>query len=139
MLRKATNFCCFKKSSKNTREKKTKRGTVVRSTTPFRPWHEVHFFVVSVWGGVGWGGVGMLPFFELAHMVDAMSSVGFGVGWRCYRSLNLHTWSMLRLLRGLGCVGDVTVLSFLELAHMVDATSTAGCGVCWGCYRSFVP
>ena len=51
----------------------------------------------------------MLPFFELAHMVDAMSSVGFGVGWGCYRSLNLRTWSLLRLLRGLGRVGDVTV------------------------------
>ena len=67
------------------------------STTPFQPWHEVHFFVVSVWGGVG-----MLPFLELAHMVDATSatsSLGFGVGWGRYRSLNLHTWSMLRLLR----------------------------------------
>ena len=53
------------------------------STTPFQLWHEVHFFVVSVWRG--------------------------GVGWGCYRSLNLHTWSMLRLLRGLGWGGDVTV------------------------------
>ena len=48
-------------------------------------------------GGVGWGGVGMLPFLELAHMVDATSSVGFGVGWGCYRSLNLHTWSLLHV------------------------------------------
>ena len=51
----------------------------------------------------------MLPFLELAHIVDATSPVGFGVGWGCYRSLNLHTWSMLRLLWGLGWGGDVTV------------------------------
>ena len=38
--------------------------------------------------GVGWGGVGMMTFFELAHMVDAMqqdASLGRGfrggVGW----------------------------------------------------------
>ena len=78
----------------------------------------------------------MLPFLELAHMVDATSSVGFGVGWGCYRSLNLHTWSMLRLLWGLGWGGDVTVPSFLEFAHMVVATSSKGFGVGWGCYRS---
>ena len=30
---------------------------------------------------------------EMAHQqwVDATSGVGFGVGWGCYRSLNLHT------------------------------------------------
>ena len=124
-----------------------------------------------------WGGLGMLPFLrslnlhtwsmlrllrglgcvgdvtvpsflEFAHMVVAMSSVGFGVSCGCYRSfvpwtfkhgrccvfcgvwggvgmlpflrsLNLHTWSMLCLLWGLGWVGDVTVPSFLELAHML--------------------
>ena len=25
----------------------------------------------NCWGGVGWGGVGMMTFFELEHMVDA--------------------------------------------------------------------
>ena len=72
------------------------------STTPFPVWHEAHFFVVSVWrGGVGWGGdvtvpwtcthgrcyvfcgvwggVGMLPFLELAHMVVATCLVSFFV------------------------------------------------------------
>ena len=78
----------------------------------------------------------MLPFLELVHMVDTTSSVGFGVGWGWYRSLDLHTWSMLPLLWGLGWGGDVTVLPFLELAHMVNATSSVGFGVGWGCYRS---
>ena len=94
-----------------------------------------------------WGAVGMLPFLELAHMVDTTSSVGFGVGWGCCRSLNLHTWSMLLLLWGLVGGGDVAVpwtcthgrcyvlcvvwggvgmLPLLELAHMVDATSSVG-------------
>ena len=36
----------------------------------------------NCWGGVGWGGVGMMIFFELEHMVDATQLLGWGgVGW----------------------------------------------------------
>ena len=34
--------------------------------------------------GLGWGGVGMITFFELAHMVGATQVMGWGgvgVGW----------------------------------------------------------
>ena len=38
--------------------------------------------MVDARGGVGWGGVGMMTFFELAHMVDATQLLGWGgVGW----------------------------------------------------------
>ena len=31
-----------------------------------------------------WGGVGMLTFLEVAHMVDATALIGWGgVGWEC--------------------------------------------------------
>ena len=37
------------------------------------------------WDGVGWGGVGMITFFELAHMVGVVGAtqvMGWGgVGW----------------------------------------------------------
>ena len=47
--------------------------------------------------GVGWGGVGLMTFFGLAHMVDATQLLGWGgVGWGWWHSLNLHTWWMLR-------------------------------------------
>ena len=65
--------------------------------------------------GLGWGGVGMVTFLALAHMVGATQVMGWGgvgVGWggdgnvpctcthgRCYAtscSLHLHTWSVLR-------------------------------------------
>ena len=49
----------------------------------------------------------MLPFLELAKMVDATQHVGWGRGW-CYRSLNLLIWLMLRNMLG-GVGGDVTV------------------------------
>ena len=65
--------------------------------------------------GMGWGGVGMITFFELAHMVGATQVMG------C--SLNLHTWSVLRNSM------------FLALAHMVGATQVmgwGGVGVGWG-------
>ena len=57
---------------------------------------------------MGWGGMGMFTFLALAHMVDALAMFTFlafahimgldwgGVGWGCYRSLYLHTCSMLR-------------------------------------------
>ena len=51
-------------------------------------------------GGVGWGGVGMMTFFELEHMVDATQTV---------LVLSLHTWWMLRNCAvGWGGVGMMT-------------------------------
>ena len=32
------------------------------------------------WDGVGWGGVGMITFLELAHMVGATQVMGLGWG-----------------------------------------------------------
>ena len=55
--------------------------------------------------GLGWGGVGMITFFELAHMVGATQVMGWG---------------------GVGMV------TFLALAHMVGATQVMGwVGVGW--------
>ena len=82
--------------------------------------------------GWGWGGVGMITFFELAHMVGATQVMGLGWGgddnvlWtcthgRCYASHGMG-W-------GWGGVGMVT---FLALAHMVGATQVMGwVGVGW--------
>ena len=64
---------------------------------------------------VGWGGVGMITFFALAHMVGATQhhvSCTCTHGW-CYATscfLHLHTCSVLRNIM------------FLALAHMVGAT-----------------
>ena len=52
--------------------------------------------------GVGWGGVGMMTFLGLAHMVDATQVMGWG---------------------------GVGMMTFLGLAHMVDATQVMGWGV----------
>ena len=98
-------------------------------------------------GGVGWGGLGMLTFAEVAHMLHATqlrlgcpctrarcyASDGVGVGWGCQRSLKLRTCCMLR-----NCVavarahvldatpvmgwGGVGMLTFAEVAHMLHAT-----------------
>ena len=67
-------------------------------------------------------------FLALAHMVGATQVMGWGgvgVGWGGdgKRSLNLHTWSVLRNSM------------FLALAHMVGATQVmgwGGVGVGWG-------
>ena len=101
-------------------------------------------------GGVGWGGVGMMTFFELEHMVDATqlclschcthggcyATVRWGgVGWGGDDDI-LWTWT-----HG-GCYATVLVLSLhtwwmlrncacLIIAHMVDATQLCG-GVGWG-------
>ena len=59
------------------------------------------------WVGVG---VGMITFFELAHMVGATQVMG--LGW-----------------------GGVGMITFFELAHMVGATQVmgwGGVGVGWG-------
>ena len=54
--------------------------------------------------GGGWGGVGMMTFLALAHMVDATQVMGWG-----------------------------GMMTFLALAHMVDATQVMGWGgVGWG-------
>ena len=64
----------------------------------------------EVGGGVGWGGVGMITFFALAHMVGATQhhvSCTCTHGW-CYAAscfLHLHTWSVLRNTMGWGGVG----------------------------------
>ena len=51
--------------------------------------------------GVGWGGLGMFTFLELAHMVDATSYARHS---RCY------TWSMLPKAWAWGGVGMFTFL-----------------------------
>ena len=71
---------------------------------------------------VRWGGVGLITFLALAHMVDATQhhvSCTCTHGW-CYATscfLHLHTWLVLRntwlVLRN---------IMFLALAHMVGAT-----------------
>ena len=71
--------------------------------------------------GVGWGGVGMMTFFELEHMVDATQLLGWGgVVWAWWHSLNLNTWWMLR---------NCGMMTFFELEHMVDATQ-----LCFSCH-----
>ena len=55
--------------------------------------------------GLGWGGVGMITFLALAHMVGATQVMG--LGW-----------------------GGVGMITFLALAHMVGATQVMGLG--WG-------
>ena len=83
-------------------------------------------------GGVGWGGVGMMTFFELEHMVDATQlclSYHCTHGG-CYATvlvLSLHTWWMLRNC-GVGW-GGVGMMTFFELEHMVDATQ-----LCLSCH-----
>ena len=97
--------------------------------------------------GVGWGGVGMITFFALAHMVGATQhhvSCTCTHG-RCYAT----PWG------GLGW-GGVGMITFFSLAHMVGATQhhvSCTCthgrcyatpwgglgwgGVGWGCTHSF--
>ena len=69
----------------------------------------------EVAGGVGWGGVGMITFFALAHMVGATQhhvSCTCTHG-RCYAT----PWGGV----GLGWCG-VGMITFFALAHMVGAT-----------------
>ena len=74
---------------------------------------------------VGWGGVGMITFLALAHMVGAVQhhvSCTCTHGW-CYATscfLHLHTWLVLRNIK------------FLALAHMVGATQHHEVGWGWG-------
>ena len=62
--------------------------------------------MVDVPQHMGWGGV-MLPFWQLAHMVGVPQHMGWG--GRCDRSGNLHTWSVF--CNTWGGWGDVTVLA----------------------------
>ena len=72
------------------------------------------------WVGVGWGGVGMMTFFELEHMVDAM--------WMLRNSVCLVTAHMV----------DATQPLCLVIAHMVDATQLCLSCHCThgGCYAT---
>ena len=114
-------------------------------------------YIYEVGVGLGWGGVGMVTFLELAHMVGATQHhvpctcthgrcyASHGMGWggdgnvtcthgRCYAtscSLHLHTWSVLRNIM------------FLALAHMVGATQVMGWGgvgnnLCGKCKKNTV-
>ena len=65
----------------------------------------------NCWGGVGWGGVGMMTFFELEHMV---------------------TWWMLRNCWGGVGSGGLGMMTFFGLGHMVDAAQLLGWGGVWG-------
>ena len=74
---------------------------------------------------MGWGGVGMITFLELANMVDATQhhvpcTCTHG---RCYAT----SWDGV----GLGW-GGVGMITFLALAHMVGATQVMGLGWGWG-------
>ena len=104
----------------------------------------VYIYEVTTWLMLRkwWGGVGMIPFLALAHMVGATQhhvSCTCTHGW-CYATscfLHLHTWLVLRNIMflathgrcyatswggvGLGW-GGVGVITFLALAHMVGAT-----------------
>ena len=106
----------------------------------------------ALMGFLGWGGVGMFTFAELAHLVAATqlrfwcpwthagcfgSDGMFGVGWG---GVGMFTFAELAHLvaatqlrsRGhmldasalMGCLGwgGVGMFTFAELAHMVDAT-----------------
>ena len=75
--------------------------------------------------GWGWGGVGMITFLALAHMVGATQhhvsrtcTHGGCYATSCF--LHLHTWLVLRNIM------------FLALAHMVGATQHHGVGLGWG-------
>ena len=69
---------------------------------------------------MGWGGVGMLMFLELAHMLDATQL--------CLSCLCTHAGCYA--CHGVGW-GGVGMLTFLELAHMLDATQ-----LCLSCDRT---
>ena len=76
-------------------------------------------YIYEVGVGLRWGGVGMVTFLELAHMVGATQhhvpcTCTHG---RCYAS------------HGMGW-GGVGMITFFELAHMVGATQVMGLG--WG-------
>ena len=70
------------------------------------------FDATEHWGGVGWGGVGMLTFLAHAHMLDATQ-----------QDVSLGVAHMIDATQQ-----DVS----LGLAHMFDATEHWG-GVGWGC------
>ena len=90
---------------------------------------------------VGWGGAGMMTFFELEHMVDATQlclswTCGWGgVGMMTFFELETHggcyaTLFVLNLHVGWGGAGMMT---FFELEHMVDATQLCLSWTCgWG-------
>ena len=73
------------------------------------------------WGG-GWGGVGMMTFLALAHMVDATQVMGWGgVGLMTFLALATLTWQAWSMLRNRWW-GGVGWKSIVDLARMVNAT-----------------
>ena len=82
------------------------------------PWVFIYMKLLRGWCyassgvGLGWGGIGMITFLALAHMVGAMQTSCF---------LHLHTWSVLRNIMGWGW-GGVGMITFLALADMVGST-----------------
>ena len=87
-------------------------GAPVLPTAPLATPRVLCFFV-KPWHGVGWGGVGMLTFFELAHILDATLL--------CLSCVHKHV--------------DVTHLMHINmprsfLSNILDATPVMG----WGEY-----
>ena len=102
---------------------------------------------------VGWGGVRMMTFLELARMLDARNCVCLvshcthagcyachgvakgGVGWggddvRTVFVLSLHACLDARPVMGwVGWGGAVGMMTFVELAHMLDAAQ-----LCLSCH-----
>ena len=133
----------------------------VRANPDVRPWWhslDLHtwWMLRNCWGGVGWGGVGMMTFFELEHMVDAthtwwmLRNCWGGVGWgRDDDILWTCTHGGCYATAGVGW-GGVGMMTFFGLAHMVDATQLLGWGgvgrdddILWtwthgGCYAHMV-
>ena len=88
------------------------------------PWTHARCYTNASWRGGD--GVGMVTFFELAHMVDA-KQLCFLCSWTHARCYTNASW------RGGDGVGMVT---FFELAHMVDATQV--CFLCpWAHARCY--
>ena len=94
-----------------------------------------HVTCYATAGVVGWGGLGMMTFFALAHMWHATQLLGWwgGVGWGWWRSLHLHTCDMLRNCwgGGVGWVGDDDVLCICTHATCYATAGVVGWGPAW--------
>ena len=72
---------------------------------------------------VGWGGVGMMTFFELEHMLAGCYATVFVLSLHtCWMLCNCVCFVIARML-------DATQLCFLVNAHMLDATQ-----LCLSCH-----
>ena len=94
-----------------------------------------HVTCYATAGVVGWGGLGMMTFFALAHMWHATQLLGWwgGVGWGWWRSLHLHTCDMLRNCwgGGVGWVGDDDVLCTCTHVTCYATAGVVGWGPAW--------